>query len=51
MIDPLGQFALVANQKSDNIVFFNMTDQGDLVKTEKSINIPSPVCVVMLELK
>lgn len=51
MIDPYGRFMMVANQKSDNLVLFNMTDQGDLVQTEKSINIPSPVCVVMLELK
>lgn len=51
MIDPSGQFVLVANQKSDNIILFDMTDQGDLVQTEKSISIPSPVCVEYLRLQ
>ena len=51
MIDPRGQFMMVANQKSDNVVLFNMTDMGDLVLTETSIHIPSPVCIVMLQLK
>ena len=49
MIDPSGQFALVANQRSDNIVLFQLNEQGDLIQTNKMVSIPSPVCVVMLQ--
>ena len=51
MIDPEGQFAMIANQNSDQVVFFQLTDQGDLKPMGKSVDIPSPVCVVMLHQK
>lgn len=51
MIDPSGQFAFVANQDSDNVVLFNIVDEGNLIQTDKSISIPSPVCVEYLRLK
>jgi len=51
MIDPNGQLAFVANQDSDNVVLFNIDDQGVLIQTEKSISIPSPVCVEYLRLE
>ena len=51
MIDPSGQFAFVANQDSDNVVLFNIVDEGNLIQSDKSISIPSPVCVEYLRLK
>jgi 6-phosphogluconolactonase len=50
MIDPSGKFLLVANQKSNNIVIFkrNMAT-GLLQKTLQQIEIPSPVCLKMLQ--
>ena len=48
MIEPSGQFAFVANQKSDNLVLFQLDEQGILIQTDKSINIPAPVCVKYL---
>ena len=49
-IDPKGGFAIVANQRSDNLAFFDMNEQGDLIQTDKSVIIPSPVCVINLRL-
>ncbi|MCK5369935.1 MAG: beta-propeller fold lactonase family protein, partial [Cyclobacteriaceae bacterium] len=48
MIEPSSQFAFVANQKSDNLVLFQLDEQGILIQTDKSINIPAPVCVKYL---
>lgn len=51
MIDPTGDFAFVANQKSDNIVVFTIDDQGMLKQTTNSIEIPEPVCAKYLLLE
>lgn len=46
LIDPSGQFLIVANQLSDNIVFFKRDQQnGLLTRTGKELKIPIPVCV------
>ena len=50
MIDPTGKFLLVANMKSNNIIFFKR-DQitGLLQQTGKTLEIPSPSCLQMLK--
>lgn len=48
--DPSGNFLLVANQDSDNIVVFSIDhNTGLLTDTGKRINVPSPVCVQWIE--
>lgn len=48
MIDPKGEFILVAHQDSDNITMFKRDQQtGKLTYTGQSINVPAPVCVIM----
>jgi len=50
MIDPTGNYLLVANQSSSNIVIFKrnlMT--GQLQPTGKEISVPNPVSLVMLK--
>ena len=44
--DPSGDFLLVANQDSNEIVIFRISRQtGFLTDTNKRINVPSPVCI------
>jgi 6-phosphogluconolactonase len=50
MIDPTGNFLLVANQKTNNIIIFRRNKfTGLLQDTGKKIEIPSPVCLKMLK--
>jgi 6-phosphogluconolactonase len=43
--DPTGNYLLVANQNSDNIVIFTIDhNTGLLTDTGKRINVPNPVC-------
>lgn len=51
MIDPSGHFAFVANHNSDNIIVFNIDEQGDLKQTATSFKIPSPSCVKYLMIR
>lgn len=49
-IDPSGRFLLAANQNSDNVVSFSIDPaSGKLATTGHSIEIPTPVCVTMLD--
>ncbi|MBD0331638.1 MAG: lactonase family protein [Chitinophagaceae bacterium] len=44
--DPTGNFLLVANQETDNIVIFRIDKQtGALADTGKQIHVPNPVCL------
>ncbi len=44
--DPTGNFLLVANQQSDNIVIFSRDkNTGMLTNTGKQIDVPNPVCI------
>ena len=44
--DPSGNFLLVANQDTDNIVIFSINHQtGLLTDTGKRISVPAPVCI------
>jgi 6-phosphogluconolactonase len=44
--DPSGNFLLVANQESDNIIIFKINKQtGLLTDTGKRVNVPNPVCI------
>jgi len=44
--DPTGNFLLVANQNSDEIVIFRRDKQTGLLEdTGKRINVPNPVCI------
>jgi 6-phosphogluconolactonase len=48
-IDPTGQFMLVANQDSNNVVVFRINQEtGKLEKTDHEIACPKPVCVKFL---
>ncbi|MBC7828844.1 MAG: lactonase family protein [Chitinophagaceae bacterium] len=49
-IDPTGNYLLVANQQSSNIVIFKRDKlTGQLTATGKEISVPNPVCLVMLK--
>jgi 6-phosphogluconolactonase len=49
MIDPTGNYLLVANQDSRNVVIFKRDKEtGLLIKTEKEIEVPRPVCLQMI---
>jgi len=49
IIDPTGNYLLVANQDSRNIVIFKRDKEtGLLIKTEKEIEVPRPVCLQMI---
>ena len=51
IIDPTGNYLLVANQDTDNIVIFKRNKLTGLLKnTGKQINIPKPVCLKMIKL-
>ncbi len=48
--DPTGNFLLVANQQSDNIVIFKIDRKtGLLTDTGKRISAPNPVCIKWIE--
>ena len=48
--DPTGNFLLVANQDSDNIIIFSVNHEtGLLIDTGKMITVPNPVCLVWVE--
>jgi 6-phosphogluconolactonase (cycloisomerase 2 family) len=48
-IDPSGKFLLVANQRSDNVVTFNIdAGTGRITPTGHNHPIPSPVCLKFL---
>jgi 6-phosphogluconolactonase len=52
MIDPTGNFLLVANQDSDNIVIFKRNKKtGMLNETGEQIHLPKPVCLQMIAVK
>lgn len=52
IIDPTGNYLLVANQDSRNIVIFKRNKQtGLLTKTNKEIDVPRPVCLQMIPKK
>ena len=47
-IDPLGKHILVANQNSSNIVVYAVDDEtGDITPTGETLDIPTPVCVII----
>lgn len=49
MIDPTGNFLLVANQKTNNIVVYRRDKETGLLQaTLQQIEVPSPVCLQML---
>ena len=49
IIDPTGNYLLVANQDSENIVIFKRDKEtGMLTNTGKQIHIPRPVCLQMI---
>lgn len=50
--DPIGNFLLVANQRSDEIVIFKRDKEtGLLTDTGKRISIPNPVCIKWISVK
>lgn len=50
MIDPTGNYLLVANQKTNNIVVFKRNKETGLLQaTLQQIEVPSPVCLKMLK--
>ena len=50
MIDPSGNYLLVANQQSDNIVIFKIDPgTGLLTETGNQIEVPNPVCLKMIK--
>ena len=52
MIDPTGQYLLVANQQSDNIIIFKRDAlTGLLTETGNKIEVPNPVCLKMIKTK
>ena len=49
IIDPSGQFLLVANQETDNIVIFRRDKKTGLLKeTGQQIKLPKPVCLKLM---
>ena len=49
MIDKKGEFALTANQNTDNVVIFKRDKAtGKLTPTGEQIIVPSVQCVIML---
>ena len=52
IIDPTGNYLLVANQDSNNIVIFKRDKQTGLLKeTQNQIKLPKPVCLQMIKIK
>jgi DNA-binding beta-propeller fold protein YncE len=51
MIDPTGNFLLVANQNTNNVVIFKRNKTtGLLTPTGPEISIPKPVCLKMVKI-
>ena len=51
-IDPTGKWLFSANQNSDNILLFKIDQEnGELINTNQTINIKSPVCIKFTSLK
>ena len=51
IIDPTGNYLLVANQDSDNITIFKRNkNTGLLKKTQEQIKLPKPVCLQMIKI-
>jgi 6-phosphogluconolactonase len=51
-LDPSGNFLLVANQNTDDIIIFKRNkNTGLLTDTGKKINVPSPVCLKWISTK
>jgi 6-phosphogluconolactonase len=51
IIDPTGNYLLVANQDSDNIVIFKRDKEtGRLKETKEQIKLPKPVCLQMVKI-
>ena len=49
IIDPTGKYLLVANQDSDNILFFKRDKEtGLLKKTDQEVSLPMPVCLKLV---
>lgn len=49
IIDPTGNFLLVANQASESVIIFKRDrETGMLTKTGKEIHVPRPVCLQMI---
>jgi 6-phosphogluconolactonase len=44
-ISPDGQYLLVANQESDNIVTYRIKQDGSLISTDHIIDVRTPVCL------
>jgi 6-phosphogluconolactonase len=52
LVDSKNKFVFVAHQDTDNIVIFKLdANKGELSETKAQIQVPSPVCLKMLELK
>ncbi len=52
MVDRRGEYVLVANQDTDNVVVYKLdTKTGKLTATGTELKIPAPVCVRIMELK
>lgn len=52
IIDPTGNYLLVANQDTDNIVIFKRNKEtGSLIETGEEIHIPKPVCLEMIRIE
>lgn len=50
IIDPTGNYLLVANQNTNNIVIFKRDKQtGLLSETGKGLDVPNPVCLQMMQ--
>ena len=48
MIDPTGNYLLVANMKSDNILIFKRDKDSGLLTEVNHLDLPNPVCLKML---
>jgi 6-phosphogluconolactonase len=52
LVDPKGEFLFVANQDSDTINLFRINPKtGKLTPAGKPVNVPSPVCLKLIELR
>jgi 6-phosphogluconolactonase len=52
IVEPGGNYLLVANQESDNVIIFKRNKQSGLLSaTGKPLQIPKPVCLQMIPMK
>lgn len=51
MVDDKGEYVLVANQETDNIIVFKKDQQSGKLTSGAEIKVPSPVCLKMLTMK